>query len=205
MPRFSFLPREEKFFVLFKSSTRNMVEICKLLKDMVDDFTDVDRKIKKISELESIGDNFTHEIIAKINSTFVTPFDREDMAKLADSIDDIIDFVEASAVSMQLYRVGTPALSAIKLADIILRCAIEVEAAVTQLEKNYTMESIMIRCIEIRTLESEADLIFQTAMAELFNNPLNIAYIIKWREILQLMEDATDRCQDVSNVGSVLI
>jgi predicted phosphate transport protein (TIGR00153 family) len=200
LPGFHFLPRDEEFFTLFKASARNMVEICKLLKDLVDDFHDVDRKVEKITELESVGDNYTHEIIAKIHRTFVTPFDREDMAKLADSLDDIVDFVEASAVSMQLYKVGTPAPSAIELADVIIRCAVEVEAAVIQLEKRSEMESILERCAEIHRLESEADLIFRTVRAHLFDAPPDMAYVIKWHEILQLMEDASDRCDDASNV-----
>lgn len=200
MPRFPFLPRDENFFVLFKASACNMVEICKLLKDLVDDYRDVDSKVEKICELEEVGDNFTHEIIAKIHSTFVTPFDREDMAKLADSLDDIVDFVEASAVSMQLYQVGRPAPTAIELADVIVRCAIEVEAAVAQLEKRSKMEDILVKCVEIHRLEGEADLIFRTARAQLFNNPPDMAYVIKWHEILQLMEDASDRCDDASNV-----
>jgi uncharacterized protein Yka (UPF0111/DUF47 family) len=122
------------------------------------------------------------------------------MAKLADTMHDILDYIEASAVSMHLYRAECPVGKARDLADVIVRCAEAVQDGVSRLENKKEYKLILEKCKDIHHLETEADVIFRAGRAELFDNTLDMAYVIKWHEIYQLMEDATDRCEDVSNV-----
>lgn len=200
MVKFSLLPREQKFFDLYMKSASNVVKIARMLKDLVEKCDDMEGRTAKITEAEEAEDQITHQIIADIHRTFVTPFDREDMAKLADSLDDITDFIEGAAESMHLYRAECPVQGAREMADVIVRMAIEVEKAVTNLGQRRHLERILDQCVEIHKLETEADRIFRTVRAQLFDNPPDLAYVIKWHEIYQLMEDATDRCDDAANV-----
>ena len=197
---FSLIPRETKFFPLYTESASQAVEAGRLLKELVDNCTDVAEKAGKITEIEQANGTLTHDIIAMIHKTFVTPFDREDMAKLANSLHDVIDYVEASGVAMHLYRAECPVGKARDLADAIVRCCEAVRDATSKLGNKKEYQKILDECKEIHQLESEADGIFREARAELFDNTLDMAYVIKWHEIYQLMEDATDRCEDVSDV-----
>jgi uncharacterized protein Yka (UPF0111/DUF47 family) len=197
---FSLIPREVKFFPLYTESANQAVAASRLLKELVDNCTDVAEKAAKITEVEQTNGSLTHDIIAMIHKTFVTPFDREDMAQLANSLHDVIDFVEASAVAMHLYRAECPVGKARDLADSIVRCCEKVRDAVSLLGNKKEYQKILDDCKQIHELESEADGIFRSARAELFDNTLDMAFVIKWHEIYQLMEDATDRCEDVSDV-----
>jgi predicted phosphate transport protein (TIGR00153 family) len=197
---FSLIPRETKFFPLYTESANQAVAAGRLLKELVDNCTDVAEKAAKITEVEQANGRLTHDIIAQIHKTFVTPFDREDMAELANSLHDVIDFVEASAVAMHLYRAECPVGKARDLADSIVRCCEKVRDAVSLLGNKKEYQKILDDCKQIHELESEADGIFRSARAELFDNTLDMAFVIKWHEIYQLMEDATDRCEDVSDV-----
>jgi len=138
--------------------------------------------------------------MAQLNRTFVTPFDREDMALLAHSMDDVTDFIHAAADAMLIYKVNRPAQRAKELADIIVQAVAELERAVSQLQHRTELKRVMTRCVEINRLENMADRVFRSAMAELFNDSPDIAQVIKWREIYEHMESATDRCEDVANV-----
>ena len=200
MFKFPFMPREQKFFDLFEKSAKNMVQAAQGLKDMVDTWEDVDKRVGQITELEHEGDSITHQIIAQLHRTFVTPFDREDIALLAHSLDDVTDFIHAAADAMLIYKIEYASPRAKELADIIVQAATEVELAVPQLRQRTRLRQILERCVEINRLENMADRVFRAAMAELFNDSTDIAYVIKWREIYEHMESATDRCEDVANV-----
>jgi len=200
MFRFPFIPREEKFFVLFQESAQNVVKAAQGLKSLVDDWDNVEGRVSEITELEHYGDTITHQIMAQLNRTFVTPFDREDMALLAHSMDDVTDFIHAAADAMLIYKVNRPAQRAKELADIIVQAVAELERAVSQLQHRTELKRVMTRCVEINRLENMADRVFRSAMAELFNDSPDIAQVIKWREIYEHMESATDRCEDVANV-----
>jgi len=200
MFRFPFIPREEKFFVLFQESAQNVVKAAQGLKNLVDDWANIEGEVAQITELEHQGDTITHQIMAQLNRTFVTPFDREDMALLAHSMDDVTDFIHAAADAMLIYKVDPPAQRAKELADIIVQAAAEVERAVSQLQHRTELKRVLTRCVEINRLENMADRVFRSAMAELFNDSTDITHIIKWREIYEHMESATDRCEDVANV-----
>ena len=200
MFKFPFIPREEKFFDLFEGSAQNMVKAAQKLKHLVDTWENVGEAVSEITELEHEGDKFTHQIMEQLNRTFVTPFDREDIALLAHSLDDVTDFIHAAADAMFLYKIEQPSQRAKELSDIIVQAAIEVERAMPHLRRRSELKKIPERCVEINRLENMADRVFRAAMAELFTDTTDIAHIIKWREIYEQMESATDRCEDVANV-----
>ncbi len=200
MVRFPFLPREDKFFDLFDAGARNMVKVAQVLKDIVDNWQFVGGKVAEITELEHAGDAVTHQIMAQLHSTFLTPFDREDIALLAHSMDDVVDFVQSAADAMLLYKVERPTQRAKELADIIVQAAAEVERAVCGLRHRAELKKILVRCVEINRLENMADRVFRAAVGELFDDAADIVQVIKWREIYEHMESATDRCEDVANV-----
>jgi len=198
--RIPFIPKEEKFYELFEDSAQNTVKAAKVLNDLVDKWEHIEQRVEEIKELEHIGDTITHEIIARLHRTFVTPFDREDIALLAKSLDDVMDFIDNAACSMDIYKVDAPGNRARELADIIIQATAEVEHAVLELRHKAKLKQILERCVEINRLENMADVVFRAAMAELFEDSSDMARVIKWREIYEHMEAATDRCEDVANV-----
>jgi uncharacterized protein len=200
LAKFSFLPREGRFFVLFEESAKNAAEVARQFKDLMDNWENVPEKVNNIIALEHKSDTVAHEIIALVNRTFVTPFDREDIALLAHSMDDIVDFIEATADTLLIYKIQAPTARAKELADIIFETTLEVERAISELRQKLNLKNILAHCVEINRLENKADTVYRAALAELFNDSRDIPYIIKWREIYEYMETATDRCEDVANV-----
>ena len=198
--RFPFIPREEKFFDLFEESARNLVRGAGLLAELIGKWENIEEKVREISELEHHGDNITHRIIAQLHATFVTPIDREDIAQLAESMDDVMDFIEGAAVAMLIYEVKRPTERAQELADILVRTTSEVSAALPRLRRRNQLNKIPEHCIEINRLENEADRVVRAALTELFHDQVDLADVIKWREIYEHMETATDRCEDIANV-----
>jgi hypothetical protein len=200
MVRFPFIPQEKKFFDLFEESARNMVKASQTLKEMLDVWEVVEGRVAEITELEHQGDTITHQIMAQLHRTFVTPFDREDIALLAHTMDDVTDFIHAAADAMLIYKIDQPSQRAKELANIIVQQVAEVEKAVAGLRHRAKLKQILELCVEINRLENMADRIFRSAMAELFDDTVDITQVIKWREIYEHMESATDRCEDVANV-----
>lgn len=200
MVKFSLVPREGRFFVLFEESAKNAAEVAQQLKDLLCNWNDVEKRVESIIELEHKGDGVAHEIIALVHRTFVTPFDREDIALLAHSLDDIVDSIEAAADAMNLYKIDEPTRRAKELADIIVQTTLEVHQAISELRQRIDLKQILKRSVEINRLENLADKIYREALAELFRDSKDIPYIIKWREIYEYMETASDRCEDVANV-----
>jgi predicted phosphate transport protein (TIGR00153 family) len=200
MVRLPFIPKEQKFSQLFEESAQNIVRASQALKEMVDSWQFVDSRVAEITELEHRGDTITHQIISLLHRTFVTPFDREDIALLAHTMDDIIDFIHAAADAMFIYKIDSPTQRAKELADIIVQAAAEVEKAVHGLRRRSELKRILERCVEINRLENMADRVYRAGMAEIFDDATDITQLIKWREIYEHMESATDRCEDVANV-----
>ena len=200
MFKFPFIPREEKFFELFEESAHNAVKTAQRLKKLLDTWQNAEIMIGEITELEHEGDRITHQIMKELNRTFVTPFDREDIASLAHSLDDVTDFIHAAADAMLIYKVDQPTQRAKELAETIVQAAAEIERAVPQLRHRAQLKQILERSVEINRLENVADKVFRAAMAELFDDSKDFAHVIKWREIYEHMESATDRCEDVANV-----
>jgi len=198
--KLSLMPRGGKFFILFEQSANTALRIAEQLRDLLYNWENVKDKAAKITELENEGDAVTHEIIAQLHRTFVTPFDREDIALLAHSLDDITDNIEAAVDSMVLYKVERPTERAKELADIIVQEAAEVLKSLSEMRQKVDLRHILRHCVEINRLENEGDSVYRSALAELFANEKDIPAIIIWREIYQYMENATDRAEDVANV-----
>ncbi len=167
---------------------------------MVETWDYVEERAKTISDIEHKGDSITHEIIALLHQSFVTPFDREDIATLAQSMDDVADLVHSAADDMNLYRIDKPTEQSIELAGIILLGTLELKKAVPLLRYRKDLKTMLIHCVEINRLENLADRVYRQALAELFNGDTEAIQVIKWREIYQHLETATDRCEDVANV-----
>lgn len=198
--KLSFMPQDGKFFTLFQESARNAADVALKLKELLYNWNDVEDKVAAIAELEKKGDNVTHQIADELHRTFVTPFDREDISMLAHTLDDVTDFIHSATDAMFLYRVEGPTQRAKELADVIVEITVEVEHAISELGKKMNQRQMLKHCVEINRLENVADRIYRSALAELFAKSTDVVYIIKWREIYEHMETATDRCEDVANV-----
>lgn len=200
MFKLSFIPREKKFFAFFEQSAQNAVKITQQLKDMVCIWENVKERVGVITDLEHQGDAITHQIFEQLHRSFVTPFDREDIALLAHSLDDVTDFIHAAADAMLLYKVERPTHRAKELADIVVQAVVEVERAVSEMHDRIGRKQLLKRCVEINRLENIGDSVYRSAMAELFDDSADIANLIKWREIYNHMESVIDRCEDIANI-----
>lgn len=199
------IPRETKFYDLFEKSAGNLVVAAGKLADLFDNYEDVEAKVKRIKDLEHEGDSITHEIMQSLHRTFVTPIDREDIARLANSLDDVMDFIEAAARTAFLYRIAQPTEKARELAAIILRVTYKLNEVMPLLRRRDQFKQILEQCVEINSLENEADDVHHAALAELFDNTRDVREIIKWREIYEHMESATDRGEDVANALEAVV
>jgi len=198
--KLSLIPKEKKFFVLFEQGTQNAVKIAQQLKDLVDIWENVKERVGVITDLEHQGDAITHQIFEQLHRSFITPFDREDIAMLAHSLDDVTDFIHAAADAMFLYDVKRPTNKAKELVGIVLQVVVETEKAVSEMHDRVGRKNLMKRCVEINRLENVGDSVYRAAMAELFNDSADIAGLIKWREVYNHMESVIDRCEDIANI-----
>ncbi len=201
MFKLNLMPRDDRFFDLFEVSAHNMVKAALVLKDMIYNWENIEQKVDELTKIEHQGDTITHEIMYQLNRSFITPFDREDIGMLAHSLDDVTDLLQAAGDTMMLYNVKKPGSRAKELADILVQITTEVENVMPSLRKhNANLEKILGSCVEINRLENIADKIYRSALKELFDDTAEIAEIIKWREIFEQLEGATDMCEDVANV-----
>jgi predicted phosphate transport protein (TIGR00153 family) len=196
---FGLIPKDEKFFKLFKEMTENITEGGKLLKDMLDNFENPTESQRKIKDLEHKGDSITHAIIQKLNKTFVTPLDREDIYALASKLDDILDLIDVSAQRIIMYNVESIPVQAKSMGFIILQCCLVVDKAVAMLGKKAN-EQLFAKCVEINALENEADRVSREAISNLFDEEKDPFQLIKWKEIYETLEKATDACEDAANI-----
>ncbi|HZR24287.1 MAG TPA: DUF47 family protein [Vicinamibacterales bacterium] len=195
--RFRLLPREEKFYTDFQALADELKRGASLLEAMLaSDRPDWD-KAEEIKEVEHKCDFLTHEVIQRLNRTFVTPIDREDIHALARSLDDVMDAIDASATLIKIYRLPTVRYGARELAHVITLSADQLRLALGAMEKN---EGIITHAVEINRLENEADRTHQQAVMRLFDEEHDPLVVMKWKETLDFLEDATDRCEDVANV-----
>ncbi len=195
---FGLIPKEEKFFVLFKDAARNIVEGARLLKEMVDEFSDPVASQKQIKQVEHEGDTLTHDIVRKLNKSFITPLDREDIHALSGALDDILDLIDACAKRFVMYNVEKPTSTAQELAFIILKCCQTVETAISFLGGD--LEQIKQYCVEVNSLENEADRVCREAISRLFDEEKDPIQLIKWKEIYETLERACDKCEDAVNI-----
>jgi uncharacterized protein len=197
----SFLfPRSTDFYNLFERSAAKAVEGAQLLEDLIKRFDEVSLKAKRIKDVEHEGDLITHETIEKLNKTFLTPLDREDIHRLISSLDDILDFIEATSERLSLYNVKEIRPDTMILVDILVRTTREVQHAVGTLRHLKSSDSVLKHCTEIDRLENESDFASRSAIAKLFEPNANPLDVIKWKEIYDCIENAVDRCEDAANV-----
>jgi uncharacterized protein len=199
MVKLSIMPREPKFYELFEQGAKSMVQAALKLKELVYNWEKNEALVAEITEIEHQADMVTHQVMAHLHKTFVTPFDREDISNLAGSIDDVTDFIQAAADAMLVYKIEQPGKKAKELADIIVQATLEVQKAVNQLKNSKEVQQMLAVCVEINRLENMADRIYRAALGELFDGTVNLTDVIKWREIYEHMETATDRCEDVAD------
>ncbi len=195
---FRFLPREEKFYTDFLAMADELQKGARMLEEMLAGEKPVWDKADEIKEVEHKCDFLTHELIQRLNRTFVTPIDREDIHALARSLDDVMDAIDASAAVIRLYSLTTVRPGARELAKGISASTVVIHHALGALEKG--AKGTNAHGVEINRLENEADRIHQQAVVRLFDEEPNPITVIKWKEALDFLEQATDRCEDVANV-----
>ena len=196
------LPTEVRFFEMFVEHAATIHEASRALLEMVDRCDDPEGRLEKIRDLEHRGDNITHDIMTKLNQTFITPMDREDIHALASHLDDVLDLIEAAANKVFLYKLTERTQETVDLSQIVVRCADRMQAAVGALEKH---DRIMEHCIEINRLENEGDRVSRAAIAMLFDRERDPITLIKRKELYEVLEDAIDGCEDVANVLETVV
>jgi hypothetical protein len=195
---FGLIPREEAFFELFKKAAHNMIQGSRLLKVMMEDFRSPVEQARGIKDVEHVGDGITHDIALRLNRTFITPIDREDIHDLASALDDILDVTEAIADRFVLYKVTKPTEMAIKLADILYQASVAVGQGVDLLGLPHP--ELKECSVQVNSLENEADRVSRDAISALFEKETDPIAVIKWKEIYENFEAGTDRCEDVANI-----
>jgi len=195
---FGLIPKDEKFLEMFKAMAENTTLGALELKDMLDNFVDPLASQRRIKDLEHKGDSLTHDIIKKLNKSFITPFDREDIYSLASKLDDVMDLIDASAQRIVMYNVEKPTPEAQQLAFIILKGCQTLTKAVSLLGGK--LEHLNEYCVEVNALENEADRVCREAISRLFDEEKDPIQLIKWKEIYETLEKATDKCEDAANI-----
>jgi predicted phosphate transport protein (TIGR00153 family) len=201
LAKLSFIPRDMEFYDLFEKETANLVVAGEKLVDLFKNYENVEEKAKELKDLEHKGDVITHQIIAKVHRSFVTPIDSEDITLLAHSLDDVMDFIEAAGRTAWLYHIAQPTERARELARIVGKMTRKLNEVMPQLRHRDKFKWILEQSVEINTLENEADDVQHAALAELFEAcRTDACEVIKWRELYGHLEDATDRGEDVANI-----
>ncbi|MBZ5511312.1 MAG: DUF47 family protein [Acidobacteriia bacterium] len=196
------IPRETKFFELFENMASNVTEGARVLHGILQTFENVEVQVQRIKEIEHRGDDMTHSVMTKLNQTFITPFDREDIHRLASSLDDVLDFVNAAGQRLVLYKIRRAPSPAAALAGLIVRQSEELTKAVSLLEKN---KHVLEHCVEINRLEDEADSVCREAIANLFEHEKDPIELIKMKELYEVLEMATDKAEDAANVLEAVV
>jgi uncharacterized protein len=196
------IPRETKFFDMFAEMARNVIDGAKVLRDLLGNYEHIDARVSNIKDIEHRGDDMTHAIFVKLNQTFITPFDREDIHRLASSLDDVLDYINSAADRIMIYKIKTPPAAAFELAKIIVRQAEALEKGVSLLEKN---QKVLEHLVEVNRLENEADKVSRDAIGKLFEEETDPISLIKHKELIEVLETATDKAEDVANVLETIV
>jgi hypothetical protein len=201
---FNFLPKEEQYFASFARMAAHIREAAHALVEMLADESGAyDGHLKKIKAVESACDELTHSISTRLNQSFITPFDREDIFLLSGALDDVVDLIDDVARAMVMYDVRESTPHAARFADVIRRMAGELCEIVPMLEKP---NGLAPRLVEMHRLENEGDDLYHTAVGDLFRNTKDPVELIKWNNIYEKLEAAVDRCESVANIiESVII
>ena len=202
-----FLPKDKVFFQLFENVAKNVTVMAHKLREVINekDFEKRALLIKEIEDLEHVNDDYTHKIFTELGRNFITPFDREDIHYLAASLDDICDYIYASAKKINFYKVNPDDAGFQKMSDLILNSCNEVQKAVSELRDMKNLRKITDAMVLINSIENQADDTFDMSIERLFENETDVKEVIKKREIYQVMEIVTDKCEDASNVIESII
>jgi len=196
------IPRDNTFFQMFAQMSENLMAGARVMVDLFTDYRQVDSKIAELRRIERTGDEITHSVYTKLNQTFITPFDREDIHELASSLDDVLDFLNAAGARIIMYRITNPPPAALELSRLILLQTQEMHRALPLLQKN---GDILTHCVEINRLENEADVVSRAAIGKLFDEEKDPITLIKIKELLEYLETATDKGEDVANVLETVV
>lgn len=198
---FGFKPKEDEFFKLFIESSNVLRQGAYVLKEVMNDYTQLEKKMDHISSLEHQADDINDAIIDKLNQTFITPLDREDIYSFATMLDDVVDFLQGTMQRMVLYKAGKPTEGAAQLADLLVECTEEMVLAFNLLMNiKRNQDKILEHTKKIGELESKGDNIYRREVAMLFDTCPNPIEVIKWKEILEHMEDALDHCERIGDL-----
>lgn len=196
------IPRETKFFDLFADVAANVTEGARLLTQVLEEGSNIEIRIDKLKELEHKGDDLTHAIMTKLNQTFITPFDREDIHRLASAMDDVLDFLNAAGQRLVLYKIRNIPSAAAELARVAVRQTEELNKALGLLEKT---KGVLEHCVEVNRLEDEADRVCREAIGRLFEQEKDAIQLIKIKELFEVLELATDKAEDAANVLEAVV
>ncbi len=192
-------PKEIDFFEIFDKAASNLTKATSLLVSLMENFDNLEERAKEIYEVEQDGDMLTHDIMKKLNRTFITPIDREDIHALASRMDDILDLIWGGVDRMIVFKISSPTREAVELSKDLHQTTEVLQKTIRELRaKNYS--HVQEHCIEINRLENRIDRTFRDALGKLFDDMKDPLLIIKWKEIYEHLEDASDRCEDVANV-----
>ncbi|HEY3284464.1 MAG TPA: DUF47 family protein [Armatimonadota bacterium] len=200
-----FLPKEENFFELFNQAADIVVRAAEAFLDMVQRYEDTQFKAAEIRRLEHEADAVVHQIARRLNSSFVTPIDREDIHNLALGLDDVLDYIEATSDRLFLYRITQPTQLLIDMAQVLVNSTLELRLAIQALPSVRDPEKILSHCVRLNALENEADGILSKALSCLFDGHTEPLEVMKWKEIYEHLETATDKCEDVANVLETVV
>ena len=202
-----FVPKDRKFFPLFEKDAANLIQMSEVLIKLVKTNNHTERAIylRQIEELEHKGDEITHELFVELGSNFITPFDREDIHALATAIDDVADFILGASTRIDLYNINNYGDSVVQLSEIIHLGSIEIEKALKNLSNQKNIKAVREACIRLNSLENEADRIFNVAVAKLFETEKDAVNLIKHKELLSILETATDKAEDAANTIETII
>jgi len=201
------VPKDKKFFPLFEASAENMVKTAVLLNKLflISDMAEKDQIIKKIKDHEKIGDEYTHNIFDELNKTFITPFDREDIYMLNSSMDDVVDYINGCAVKLKLSNPRDIPAEFLELSELILQGAREIKLTIEELKNIKNPQKIKKSCIRINEIENQADDIYHSALTNLYQNEKDAIELIKKIDILQNLEEATDKTEDIADIIKSII
>jgi uncharacterized protein len=200
--KLSLVPQDREYFRLFSEFAAVLDQAAQLLAGLMSDFRDPKSVARQTVELEHVGDKIVHDIIKRLNKTFVTPLDREDIYDLASTLDEVLDSIEATADMMIVYRIEQPHKHAVEQAAVLAKQTAVLRLAIDGLEKRKGLDDAWI---EINRLENDGDRLYRDAVAELFDGDMKCTDIIKWKDIYATLEGAIDQCEDLANIVESIV
>ena len=200
---FRLLPKEEKYFDMFNNMASHMTESALLLQKLFQDFERHGEYADKIKAIEHTCDEITHDIVVRLNQTFITPIDREDIHALASQLDDVVDYIEYVSRRSVLFRIEATSTYAQRMSDVVVRMVSTLEQAVIALGRHG--DTVLQKCVELHAMENEGDVIHHEAVEHLFQNEHNPIELLKWKDLYEALEEAIDKCEDVSNTLETIV